>query len=260
MEILALLATGAVAGILAGLLGIGGGLVIVPALSALWLAQGVEMDRVLPMAIATSLASMLLTSASSAAAHARGGGLEWATVGRLGPALAFGGMAGGALAPQLGGPVLAWIFAALVGAIGLRMLLNVRPAPSGRTPSPRGWWWFGPLAGAASALIGIGGGSFNVPYLVRNGYTTLRAVAIAAACGWPIAAAGVLGFALVDRRPGERAWTFGLFDLKAAALVGLGGLLAAPLGAMLARRLGSTRLRRVFGLALLLIALRMALH
>jgi uncharacterized membrane protein YfcA len=175
-------------------------------------------------------------------------------------ALALGGLAGGALAPRLDSAVLAAVFAGLVGFIGLRMLLNVRPRTVERVAAPRGWWWAGPAIGTASALIGIGGGSFNVPYLVRNGYSTLRAVAIAAACGWPIAAAGVLGFAAVDLAPGERAWTFGMLDLRAAALIGLGGLLTAPLGAALANRLGSDRLRRVFGLALLLVALRMALQ
>jgi uncharacterized membrane protein YfcA len=260
IDILALLATGSVAGILAGLLGIGGGLVIVPALSALWIRQGLDPAEVLPMAIATSLASMLLTSASSAWAHARGGAMDWPAVRRLGPALALGGVAGGALAARLGGPMLAWMFAVLVGLIGIRMLLNLRAPVTGRTPAPRGWWWAGPSIGAASALIGIGGGSFNVPYLVRNGYTTLRAVAIAAACGWPIAAAGVVGFALYGLTPGDRSFTYGAFDLKAAALVGLGGLLTAPLGARLAARIGSDGLRRLFGLALLVIALRMALY
>ena len=259
IELLALLSIGAIAGVLAGLLGIGGGLVIVPALSALWIAQGVDPATAVPGAVATSLASMLLTSASSALAHARGGRLDWSAARRLGPALALGGVAGGALAPMLGGDGLARVFAVLAGLIGVRMLLNLRPPHSDRPPAPRGWWLAGPVIGAASALIGIGGGSFNVPYLIRNGYTTLRAVAIAAACGWPIALAGVAGFALQGLEPGPRPGQFGFLDLRAAVLIGLAGLVTAPLGASLAARLGSDLLRRVFGVALLAIALRMVL-
>ncbi|NKI35285.1 sulfite exporter TauE/SafE family protein [Wenzhouxiangella sp. XN79A] len=258
IDLLALIATGAVAGVLAGLLGIGGGLVIVPALSALWIGQGVDPALAVPGAVATSLASMLLTSASSALAHARSGGMDWAAAGRLGPALALGGLVGGSLAPMLGGDGLALAFALLAGIIGLKMLLNLDPPPSDRRPAPRGWWLAGPLIGAASALIGIGGGSFNVPYLVRNGYPTLRAVAIAAACGWPIAAAGVAGFALQDPSPGPGWGQFGFLDLHAALVIGVAGLASAPLGVRLAGRLGSDRLRRVFGLALLLVAARMA--
>ena len=259
IELLALLSIGAIAGVLAGLLGIGGGLVIVPALSALWITRGVDPAVAVPSAVATSLASMLLTSASSALAHARGGRMDWTAARRLGPALALGGVAGGALAPALGGDRLALVFAVLAGLIGLTMLLDLRPPPADRPPVARGWWLAGPLIGAASALIGIGGGSFNVPYLARNGYTTLRAVAIAAACGWPIAAAGVLGFALQGLDPGPRWGQFGFIDAGAALVIGLAGWLGAPLGARLAVQLGSDRLRRLFGLVLLVIAVRMAL-
>ncbi len=259
IELLALLSIGAIAGVLAGLLGIGGGLVIVPALSALWIAGGVDPAVAVPGAVATSLASMLLTSASSALAHARSGRMDWAAARRLGPALALGGLAGGALASQLGGDRLALVFAVLAGLIGVKMLLDPRPRPSHRAPAPRGWWLAGPLIGAASSLIGIGGGSFNVPYLVSNGYSTLRAVAIAAACGWPIAAAGVVGFALQGLEPGPRWGQYGFIDVGSALVIGLAGWIGAPLGARMAERLGSDRLRRVFGLLLLLVALRMAL-
>lgn len=260
IEWIALLGTGAAAGLLAGLLGIGGGLVIVPALTVLLVARGLPIDTAVPTAVATALGSMLLTSASSAIAHARGGRMDWSAALRLGPALAVGGLFGGWIAPVLGGTVLARVFGVLAAAIGLRMLFAVRTQQAARRPEPRAWWAAGPLIGALSALIGIGGGSFNVPYLVRNGYTTIRAVAVAAACGWPIALAGVAGFALRGLEPGTVPGLYGHLYLPGMVLVGVAGLSTAPLGARLAERLGSERLGRVFGALLLVVALRMALQ
>ncbi len=259
-EWIALLGTGAVAGLLAGLLGIGGGLVIVPSVTALLVARGLSVDLAVPAAVATALGSMLLTSASSAVAHARGGRLDGSAAVRLGPALALGGLLGGWIAPMLGGAVLARVFGALAAVIGVRMLFAVRTDRAERHPQPRGWWAAGPLIGGLSALIGIGGGSFNVPYLVRNGYPTIQAVAVAAACGWPIALAGVTGFALRGLEPGGVPGLFGHLYLPGMLLVGVSGLLTAPIGARLAERLGSERLGRVFGALLLVVALRMALQ
>lgn len=264
MDWMALLGVGTIAGILAGLLGIGGGLVIVPALTALLSARGVDLEQAVPIAVASALGSMLLTSAGSAMAHARGGNLDWAAARRLGPALAVGGVLGGWVAPMIGGVWLARIFAVLAAVIGLRMLLGRRADRADRIPAPRGWWVAGPVIGSLSALIGIGGGSFNVPYLVRNGYSTLQAVAIAAACGWPIALAGVAGFALRGLEPNDAgaalSGLFGYLYLPGMALVGSAGLIASPLGVRWARSLGSDRLSRLFGGMLLLVAVRMALQ
>jgi len=262
LEILVLIAVGVVSGVLAGLLGIGGGLVIVPSLAALLVTRGVAADIAMPMAVATALGSMLLTSLSSAISHARHDNVDWSVVIRLGPAVALGGAGGATLAAALPGLVLARIFALLAGAIALRMLLGARsPSPGSvdaRTPRPRGWWMFGPVAGALSAMIGIGGGSFNVPYLVHNGYSTLRAVGIAAACGWPIALGGSLAFIVEGRDEIGVPGALGYWYLPGVVVIGIVGSLAAPLGARLARRIGSDALKRAFGLFLLLVAVRMA--
>lgn len=262
LDLLAWIAIGLVAGGLAGLLGIGGGLVIVPALTFLLQAGGVPLDLALPTAVATALASMLLTSASSVWAHARQGSVDWPAAWRLGPAVAFGAWVGGWTASRIPGEALARVFALLVALIALRMLLSGGSAsmPAARTARARGWWLFGPVSGALSAMIGIGGGSFNVPYLRHNAFPMLVAVGTAAACGWPIALAGTLAFVCSETTAPGVPGSIGLVHWPAALSIGAAGVIAAPFGARLAHRLGSAALGRLFAVFLLLIALRMALQ
>lgn len=255
--LLILLVVGLAAGVLAGLLGIGGGLVIVPALTALLVSQGYPESDAVPLAVATSLATMLLTSASSIWFHHRRGVVDWATVARLGTGVALGAAIGAWLATVLPGGVLAKVFAVVAGGIGLKMILAVSPGERERAPRARWWGVFGPLIGAVSAVVGIGGGTFNVPYLARNGYRMVEAVAIAAACGWPIALAGAATFALLEPLAAPPAsvghvWLPGMFT------VGVAGMAGAPAGVALAHRLPAARLGRAFGFALLVIAVRMA--
>jgi len=262
LTLLAYALVGGLAGVLAGLFGIGGGLVIVPALTALWVIQGASLDVAVPMAVASSLGSMLLTSAASIWAHGRRGSVIWPAVQRLGPATAAGALLGAWLATQIDGQTLARLFAAIALIIAVPMLRQPRqdipPSISSIHLAPRLWGVIGPVIGALSALAGIGGGSFNVPYLLRNGYRMVDAVGTAAACGWPIALGGVIGFMVsghgLDLWP--QAW--GHLNGPAIAVIGVCGAAAAPLGVRLAHQLPAQRLRRLFGLLLCLVALRMA--
>ncbi len=253
-----LLATGLVAGVLAGLLGIGGGLVIVPALTWILLASGAPIDTAVPMAVATSLGSMLLTSASAIWFHDRRGSIDWDCAIRLASAGGLGAFLGAWLATEISGAVLARVFAVVAAVIGLRMALFRSSARTDRPPFPRGWYAVGPFIGAISAMVGIGGGSFNVPYLSRNGYPVVQAVAIASTCGWPIALGGVVGFVLLGM--GEVIWpsSVGYLYLPGLLAIGLAGMLGAPAGVAFAHRLPAERLRRVFGIVLILMAIRMA--
>jgi uncharacterized membrane protein YfcA len=252
-----LVITGLIAGLLAGLLGIGGGLVIVPALTFLLQAQGLAAETAVPIAVATSLGTMLLTSASAVWFHARRDALHWPTVARLAPTMAAGAGLGALAAAAMPGQLLARVFAVLAAIIGVRMLLALQTTRTGHRPFPRGWWLIGPGIGAVSALMGIGGGSFNVPYLVRNGFTTVRAVAIASACGWPIALGGVIGFAIAGWGRPAMDLSLGYLYWPGVLAIGLSGAAAAPAGVALAHRLPGSLLRRVFGLLLLVIAARM---
>ncbi|MDZ7791780.1 MAG: sulfite exporter TauE/SafE family protein [Xanthomonadales bacterium] len=259
LSFLLLLVIGLFAGILAGLLGIGGGLVIVPGLTALLLLGPTDENVAVPIAIATSLATMLMTAASSIWFHYRRGAVHWPTIARLGSGVAVGAAAGALLATLIPGQTLGRVFAVIAAFIGLRMIITAPAAQAAsRAAFPRLWWLAGPLIGSVSALVGIGGGTFNVPYLARNGYRMVQAVANASACGWPIALAGSAVFALrTPTGPGPdhllgHIWLPGMFA------IGLGGMLAAPLGVALAHRLPAAGLRRVFGGVLILVAVRMA--
>jgi uncharacterized membrane protein YfcA len=252
-----LMLTGLLAGLLAGLLGIGGGLVIVPALTALLRLQGVEIEQAAAVAVACSLGSMLLTSASAVWFHTRKGAVDWSAVARLAPAMTIGAGLGATAAAALPGQALIRIFAVLAALIGARMLFALQTASMPVHPKPRGWWFAGPLIGAVSALMGIGGGSFNVPYLVHNGFSPVRAVAIASACGWPIAMGGVVGFIIAGWGSTVVEPGLGYLYWPAVVIVGIAGAVAAPAGVALAHRLPAASLRRLFGLLLLVVAARM---
>ncbi len=254
-----LLAIGLLAGILAGLLGIGGGLVIVPGLTALLVLGPANEDVAVPIAVATSLATMLLTAASAIWFHHRREAVHWPTIARLGSGVAVGAAAGALLATLMPGQALGRIFALVAAVIGLRMITSTPAAQTApRAAFPRLWWLAGPVIGSVSALVGIGGGTFNVPYLARNGYRMVEAVANASACGWPIALAGSAVFALSSPAGPGPDYLLGHVWLPGVLAIGLGGMLAAPLGVTLAHRLPAAGLRRVFGGVLVLVAVRMA--
>lgn len=239
---------GLVAGVLAGLFGIGGGLIIVPALTFIFLELGMSPDQVLPTAIATSLGSMLLTSAGAVWGHHKKIGSDGQTILRLAPGMMLGGLAGAWLATALPTLLIGLIFAGLVSMIGLKLALDVSPPSAEASQKLRFLYLAGPLMGLASTLIGIGGGSFVVPYLVWNGYVPVAAVAVASATGWLLALSGTLGFVITGPA---------YLDIRWIMTVGLAGLVAAPWGVALAHRLSATRLRRLFGLMLVLVAFRM---
>jgi len=257
--VLTLLGLGAVAGLLAGLLGIGGGLVIVPAMSWFLIQRGVMVDAALGIAVATSLASMLLTSASAVVFHARRGVISGEVIARLAPSVGVGAALGATLAVGIGGERLALIFAVVVGLIGLRMLLAIRSPVRDRAPYPRAWWLFGPAIGGVSAMIGIGGGSFNVPYLRWNGFPMVSAVAMASTCGWIIGLGGALAFALIEVEELQLPGLVGHVHWPAALVIGTAGSLFAPLGVALGHRMPADQLGRIFGGVLILVAIRMAL-
>lgn len=253
------LALGACAGLLAGLLGVGGGLVLVAALVWLLPQQGVPAESVMHAALATSLASIVLTGLSSTRAHQRRGSVMWASVRWLVPGLLLGGLLGGILAVQLDGDWLRWGVAGFC-LLAASQLLFGQPRPAAQAHEPRspGLLAAGGVIGAVSALVGIGGGSMTVPLLIKLGAAPVRAVGSSAACGVAIGLASALSYAL-NAPAGlimpEGSW--GYVYLPAAAGIALASVSVAPLGARLAHAIGGVALKRVFALLLVLVAVQM---
>jgi len=253
------LSLGAFAGFVAGLLGVGGGLIIVPVLIGAWHGP-TGADFVVQMAIGTSLASIVFTSISSVYAHHRRAAVLWPVFRRLGPGVLLGGWLGAALAVELPGTALKIAFGFFELLVAAQMAFGLRPHPRRRLPGVAGMGAAGTVIGAVSALMGIGGGTLTVPFLARCNVVAQKAVATSAACGLPIAVGGALGYVISGwTLPGLPPWSAGLVYLPALGGIVLASMAVAPLGAALAHRLSSTGLRRVFALFLALLGLWMVL-
>lgn len=256
MEWLGYVAAGVVAGFIAGLFGVGGGLVIVPALLLVFSWQGMSADIAMHVAVGTSLMTICVTSLSSMYAHHRYATVDWRVVKRLAPVLAAGALGGAFIAGSLSSIWMQKLFALFALVMAVRLWLPQPSRWSGDLLRGPALYGFGVSAGLLSALIGIGGGTLVVPYLLMAGLQVKRAVGSAAACGFPIALAGGLGFMLfgahfhaIDAR-----WQTGFVHWQAFAGVISASIVFAPVGARLARQLPADRLRHAFSLFLVLVA------
>lgn len=247
-------ATGAAAGLLAGLFGVGGGLILVPALALVLPWQGVGPGVVMQVAVATSLAVISATSVSSMLAHHRRGGVLWPVFARLVPGLAAGAVAGAFVAHALPGAVLQKIVGAGALLVAAQMLLDRQPAVQAGLPGTAALLGAGGAIGLLSALIGIGGGSLTVPFLSWRGVGMRQAVGTSAACGVPIAWAGAAGFVAAGWSvAGLPEYSFGYVALPAFAGIALASVATAPLGARLAHHLPPRQLKRAFAGLLVVI-------
>jgi uncharacterized membrane protein YfcA len=253
------LAVGAGAGLLAGLLGVGGGLIIVAALAWLLPARGFALEHVMQVALATSLASIVLTSISSASAHWRRGSVLWTSVRSLVPGMILGGLAGAQVASRLPSDVLRWIVAGYCLIAAAQLLFGRMKAAREAHDAPHGPALFaaGIGIGALSAIVGIGGGSMTVPLLVYLGVAPVRAVGTSAACGFAIAVASAAGFVWGGHAVGATMppGSLGFIYLPAALGCAVASVLVAPLGVRLAHALSGEALKRVFAAFLVLMGL-----
>lgn len=250
------LALGAVAGVLAGLLGIGGGLVLVAALVWLLPSQGVPADLAVHVALATALASIILTGLSSAQAHHRRGSVLWPTVAWLVPGVLLGGWLGSLLATRMDGSLLRSLIAIYCYLAALQLGLDWPRARAERPDPPRGpaYSAAGSVIGAISALVGIGGGSMTVPLLVWRGVRPVRAVGTSSACGVAIALASAAGYAANGPAAGLLpAGSWGYVFVPAAVGIALASVLTAPMGTRIAHKISGLALRRLFAGFLLLV-------
>lgn len=259
-ELLAFAALGAVAGTLAGLLGIGGGIVIVPGLAFLLAGGDVPPDRLMQVAVGTSLATIVVTALSSIRAHHRRGAVQWPIVARMTPGIVIGAILGALIADALPTRTLAIVFGLFLLAVAARLGLGGQPAPHRRLPGPAVLGTAGGGIGTLSSLLGIGGGTMTVPLLAWCNVPLREAVATSAACGLPIAVAGAAGFAFAGADvAGMPAASTGYIFWPAFIAVAPLSVVFAPLGARLAHTVPVGALRRGFALFVLLVGLRMLL-
>ena len=246
---------GAIAGVLAGLLGIGGGLVLVAALVWLLPLHGVPKDAAMHAALASSMASIVLTAASSAYAHHRRGSVLWPTVAWMVPGLLLGGWLGSLFAVQLDDRALRIFVAGYCYLAAAQLVWGGTRANTGGDATPQGL----PMSaagvgiGAVSAVVGIGGGSMTVPLLVWRGVVPVRAVGTSSACGIAIAVGSALGYALHAPAGALPAHAIGYVYLPAAIGVAITSVLAAPFGTRLAHAISGKALKRVFAAFLALM-------
>lgn len=262
IHLVLLLLAGLLSGVLAGLLGIGGGLVLVPVLAFLLPLQGVAAADALHVAVATSSATIFFTAVSSARAHARHANVDWPSVTRLVPGLVIGAGGGALLVAGIPG----WALTALVVVFCVHTawtLLQPRATAGVDVPALKPWPVYGAAGlgiGAVAAAVGIAGGSLVVPFLLNCGMALKRAIGSSSAAGVPVALASALGYAFANRVPGLSDWAVGLIEVSAVLPLALGSVLAAPWGAALARRAPVPLLKRVFAGWLLLVAVLLLLR
>jgi uncharacterized protein len=249
---------GVIAGVLAGLLGIGGGLVIVPMLVYCFAQQNVSYDIIMQMALGTSMASIMFTAVSSFMAHHRVGAVRWDIVRRIVPGILVGTFLGSCVAARMSTRFLSVFFVVFLYYVALQMILDRRPNPSRQPPGHVGMFGVGSVIGAVSSFVGIGGGTLSVPFMVWCNVPVHNAIGTSAAIGFPIAISGTVGYVL----SGLSAANLPELSLGYVYLPGLIGIVCAsvftaPLGVRLAHRLPVRKLKQVFAVLLALVGTRM---
>lgn len=247
---------GLCAGFLAGLLGIGGGMVMVPFITILLSGRAVGPDLAVKMAIATSMATIIFTSISSVRAHHQRGAVRWDLVRGLAPGIVIGGaLASLGVFAFLRGAWLALFFAAFAGFSATQIFLAKKPAPTRQMPATAGLIWVGGVIGFLSGLVSAGGAFISVPFMSSRNVAIHNAVATSAALGFPIALVNVVGYSIsgqgVQNLPPH---SFGYIWLPALGVIALCSVLTAPLGARASHKLPVRQLRRMFASVLYLLA------
>ncbi|MEM8577450.1 MAG: sulfite exporter TauE/SafE family protein [Pseudomonadota bacterium] len=256
--VLLLAAIGAFAGVLAGLLGVGGGIVLVPAFYYAFQTLGFDGPGLMQMCLATSLATIIVTSVRSVLSHNRKGAVDWDILRTWAPGIVIGAVLGMLVVAQLRTQTLTAIFGVLALVVGLYMGLGRATWRLGPAmPGGVGRAALSPGVGFLSVLMGIGGGSFGVPLMSLYAVPIHRAVATAAGFGVLIAVPSVIGFLLVTPAGPVPPYTLGAVNLPAFAVVIAMTLLTTPLGVRLAHATDAGPLKRIFAVFLILVALNM---
>jgi len=256
VEFLLYLVLGGFAGTLAGLFGVGGGMIIVPVLVYSFALQGIAPDVLTHMAVGTSLATIVFTSINAIRAHHAKGAVRWRLFVWLTAGIVLGTVLGALTAAQISGPMLQKIIGVFAICVAIQMAFKLQPKAALTEPGKPSLGIAGGVIGWASAIFGIGGGSLTVPFLVWRSVPMQQAVATSSACGLPIALAGAISFVFTGwDETGLPSWSLGYVYLPALIGIASISMLFAGFGARLAHRLSQDLLKRLFALLLLCVGI-----
>ncbi len=251
-------AVGAIAGILAGLLGIGGGLVIVPMLVYVFALNNIPSELTMHLALATSMASIMFTSVSSFMAHHKRGAVRWDVVKKIVVGILTGTFLGSCVASAMSTNFLKMFFIIFLYFVATQLLFNKKPKGGRELPGKAGMFTVGSGIGVISSLVGIGGGTLSVPFMLWCNIRVHHAIGTSAAIGLPIAVAGTVGYIFngwnVATLP---QYSLGYVYLPALVGIAAVSVLTAPLGVKLAHSLPVDRLKRIFSFLLFGVATKM---
>jgi len=249
--ILELALLGTCTGFLAGLLGIGGGMLMVPFLTFILSSKGFPQDYTVKMAVATSLATICFTSLSSVRAHHQRGAVLWNVARLLAPGILVGSLFGAQIAVSLPGKMLSVLFALFVGFSATQMFLDRKPKPTRTLPKGPGMFAMGGLIGLLSALVGAGGAFISVPFMTWCNVKIHNAVGTSSALGFPIALAGTAGYIWAGiGMPQMPPGSVGYLYLPALVIISIASMTMAPLGARTAHRMDIRPLKKMFATVL----------
>jgi uncharacterized membrane protein YfcA len=256
--ILAYLLAGTVIGFFAGLLGIGGGMTLVPILAALFTAQAMAPEHVMHLALGTAMAGVLFTGSASVREHHKLGSVDWGVVKRLAPPMATGTLLSSLGAGWMPQRALALAFAVIVVGAATQIWIGKKPGPGRSLPGAPGLWGVGLVIGVICGLVSAGGAFLSMPFMLWCGVPVRTAIGTGAALGLPVALLGTLGFIASGWTATNLPdWSLGFVLLPALAGVVVASTFTAPLGARLAHRLPVATLRRLFAVVLYLLAAKM---
>lgn len=253
------LALGLLSGFVAGLLGVGGGLLMVPVLTWAYALEGFPAGYNIHLALGTSLAVIVLTSLSSLRAHHGHGAVDWGLVKRISAGIVLGTLVGSLLAARLSDFGLKLFFVAFLFYAATQMLVGFKPRPHRNLPGWPGTTVAGGVIGLISSWVGIGGGTLTVPFQLWCNVDMRRAIGTSAAIGLPIALAGSIGYVVAGQQAaGLPQWSLGFVYLPALLGIAAASWLTAPLGARCAHRWPVARIKRIFAALLYVLGVRMA--
>lgn len=258
--IIAYLCLGAIVGFMAGLLGIGGGGIMVPVLSVLFLKQGVPVEQVVQVALGTSMAAIILTAFASFRAHHAKQSVLWSVVKKMVFGIFLGAFLATFIVVSSNSFYLALFFSIFMAFVALQLFIDKKPKPSRQIVGSKSLFLAGSSIGTISALVSIGGGSLTVPFLIWQNVEIKKAIGTSAAIGCPIAIAGTVGY-LINSWQIEIAAinTIGFICFDAVILISMTSILTAPLGVQLVHQLPVALIKKIFAILLILLSLKMLL-